>query len=161
MTLEPEALLSHDSRHNPQSIRRAQVIPDPIRREDDDVAVFEGVPGNVRLAGCLAEVFGGAEDGVLGLHARRDFGELVGGVEGVGLDGGAVGDFAGGEEEVGAVAEAVSALGLVHVGLIWGLVLGFVCRTYFAASIFPSPSRMARLTVLPPAIILGLAMMAS
>lgn len=103
--MKPVPLIAHHLRDDTQRILRRQVVPHAIRGEDDNVAVPHAVARHVGLARRFGEVLA-AENGVLGLQLRGDFGKLVGGVEGVGLDWGAVGDFAGGEEEEGGVAEA-------------------------------------------------------
>ena len=113
MALEPRSRFRHHPCHNPQRVLRAEIIPYAIGGEDDDIAVLDRVLEDVSLGGDFGVMRRAAKDGVLSLHSRRDLGELVGSVEGVSLDRGAVSYFPGAEEHEGRVAEAVALRAVV------------------------------------------------
>lgn len=97
---DPVLPLLHHAADYRERVHGAEVVPHAVRRKDQHVAVFHLVRLHVCVLGRLGDDAAFAKDCVLGAHARRQLGQLVRGVEGVGLGVGLVGDPLGAQEDV-------------------------------------------------------------
>ena len=102
----PRVEARHLPAHDLEQLARAQVVPDAVGGEDEHVAVADLVARVVGIGGGVAQLLP-AEDAREREDLGRDYGELVGGVEGVGLGVGEVVDGVEAEVNETRVAEAV------------------------------------------------------